>query len=277
VPPGQEGKITLNIQHTEAYSGEVSKQATVTTNDPKLGSFSLTLKGYFRMDPVPGATGIPAAVAIPPAAKKIGPFRAVPDDQLVTAAIRGSSVTNSINFINQAVKPVHVTRVVPGGDTFSVKLRTVDEGKQYYLSVTSNPDLKAGKYNQTVTLYTDSAETPEIPVKLELNVFALVIATPNTINLPRFPLSGDVSKMFVPVVYVRKIRDGGLKVNSVSSSLPFLKVDVTKQVEGEQYTLHLTLDKSQIQAPGEFHGKIRVETNDAETPVLEIQVNAWFT
>jgi hypothetical protein len=48
-------------------------------------------------------------------------------------------------------------------------------------------------------------------------------------------------------------------------------------VEGEEYTLRLTLVKSQIQAPGEFHGKIRVETNDIETPVIEIPVNAWFT
>src|SRR5262249_24898130 len=161
--------------------------------------------------------------------------------------------------------------------SFSASLRTVEEGKQYFLSLTSNAQLKAGKYNQTVMLYTDSAETPELPVKLELNVFALVIATPNTITLPRFPLSGDVSKMFLPPVYVRKIRDGGLTLNSASSTLPFLKVEITKHIEGEQYILRLTLDKSQIQAPGEFHGKIRVETNDAETPVLEIPVNAWFT
>src|SRR5262249_2211882 len=154
---------------------------------------------------------------------------------------------NSINFINRESKPVRITKVVPGGDSFSVSLRTVEEGKQYFLSVTSNAQLKAGKYNQTVMLYTDSVETPEIPVKLELNVFAMVIATPNSITLPRFPLSGDVSKMFVPPVYVRKIRDGGLTLNSASSTLPFLKVEITKQVEGEQYILRLTLDKSQIQ------------------------------
>jgi hypothetical protein len=232
------------------------------------------MKGYFRMEQRPG---VPAVVAGPTAAKKIGVFRAVPDDQLVTAAIRGSSVTNSINFINRESKLVKITRVVPGGDNFTVNLRTVEEGKQYFLSVTSNPQLKAGKYIQTVMLYTDSAETPEIPVKLEVNVFALVIATPNTVNLPRFPLSADLSKLFLPAIYVRKIREGGLKVKNVSSTLPFLKVDFTQQVEGEEYTLRLTLDKSQIQAPGEFHGKIRVETNDMETPVIEIPVNAWFT
>jgi uncharacterized protein DUF1573 len=44
IAPGQTGGITLAIDKTESYSGEVVKAADVTTNDPNKPRFTLTLK-----------------------------------------------------------------------------------------------------------------------------------------------------------------------------------------------------------------------------------------
>jgi cellulase/cellobiase CelA1 len=44
IAPGQTGNITLEIDKTDSYSGEVVKTADVTTNDPGKSSFTLTLK-----------------------------------------------------------------------------------------------------------------------------------------------------------------------------------------------------------------------------------------
>jgi hypothetical protein len=47
VAPGKEGKITMEIKHTEGYKGDVMKNATVTTNDPERQSFQLVLRANF--------------------------------------------------------------------------------------------------------------------------------------------------------------------------------------------------------------------------------------
>jgi len=47
IAPGAEGKITLAVEKTDAYKGEVTKTATVSTNDPAHASFQLTLKAMF--------------------------------------------------------------------------------------------------------------------------------------------------------------------------------------------------------------------------------------
>jgi hypothetical protein len=47
VAPNQTGGITLAIENTEKYKGEVVKTATVTTNDPDHPSFTLTLRASF--------------------------------------------------------------------------------------------------------------------------------------------------------------------------------------------------------------------------------------
>jgi hypothetical protein len=50
VAPGKTGGITLAVEKTENYKGEVTKTATVTTNDPDHPSFTLTLKANFTAE-----------------------------------------------------------------------------------------------------------------------------------------------------------------------------------------------------------------------------------
>ena len=50
VAPGKEGSITLVVEKTETYKGDVVKTATVVTNDPDKQQFVLTLKAFFAAD-----------------------------------------------------------------------------------------------------------------------------------------------------------------------------------------------------------------------------------
>src|SRR5262245_16548280 len=47
VAPGKTGRITLEVTKTDGYKGEVTKTATVTTNDPEHQTFTLTLRASF--------------------------------------------------------------------------------------------------------------------------------------------------------------------------------------------------------------------------------------
>jgi hypothetical protein len=50
IEPGKTGQITLSIQKTDGYKGEVVKTATVTTNDPNHTTFTLTLRAEFKAE-----------------------------------------------------------------------------------------------------------------------------------------------------------------------------------------------------------------------------------
>ena len=50
VAPGKEGAITLKIENTEGYKGEVMKTADVSTNDPEHRTFKLTLRANFTAE-----------------------------------------------------------------------------------------------------------------------------------------------------------------------------------------------------------------------------------
>jgi hypothetical protein len=284
VPPGQEGKITLAVEHTEGYVGEVAKYATVTTNDPVRPSFNLVLRAYFKAEqsrlsgsPTTGGAGSPPPppIYIPPT-KRAGPFDISPSDKWVTSLIRGSTVTNAITLFNRESRPVRIKKVLAGGTDFVVNLQKIEEGKRYELDVATAPGLKPGQYTQTVKLLTDSKAAPEITIQLEATVYPTVFTNPSALYLKPIPLTADFSQLDY-TIWIRKIREAGLQIKGVSSTLPFIKLNVVQETAGQAYTIHLKLDKSKVTVPGPFSGTIRIETNDADVPVIEIPVNGSFS
>lgn len=273
MPPGQEGKIELAVEHTEGYAGEISKSASVSTNDPKLANFNLFLRARFISDPK-----TKPAVAGPPPVAPLNPnpvFTVEPGDRWITGAISGSSAVNYFYLYNPQATPFRVKNVINGGSDFITALQTLEDGKRYELRVASNPGLKPGHYTQTLKLATDSPAQPEVSIEIELNVIPKVFASPTSITVPALEAASDLSSINLPAIYIRKIREQGLKIKSYRSTLPFLKLALVTETEGQVYKLQPALDGSKVK-PGEHKGKIMIETNDAEVPVIEIPVQASF-
>ena len=268
MPPGKEGKIELAVEHTEGYAGEVAKSASVTTNDPRQPNFNLVLRARFTVDAPSGEK--PAPPVNPNAV-----FNVEPGDHWITSALAGSSAANYFYLYNPQSTPFHVKSVIPGGPNFTAALQTVQDGKRYELKVVSNSALKPGHYAQTLKIVTDSPLQPEINISLDLTVIPKVFASPQTITMPTLPAASDLSAITWPSIYVRKMREQGLQIKGYTSTLPFIKLKLVTETEGQVYKITLALDNSKIK-PGQFKGQIRVETNDPDVPVIEIPVQASF-
>lgn len=273
MPPGKEGKITLAVQHTEGYSGEITKFATVNSNDPANPSLRLSLHVFFKAKPAPAGTPAPTVYA---PVTRVGPFDISPSNRWVTAIIRGSSLPTTLTLKDHDPNPVHITGVEPGGSGFAVTLRTISDGKDYSLYIVTNPELKPGHYQQTAELVTDSKDFPKIPISLDLTVYPDVIVTPAQIRIQPGP-SSDYSKVMVPIIYVRKVRGTGLQIKKVSSSLPFLNIQVTPELPGQNYKLLTTVDNSKVKGAGKYDGTIKIETDDKEAPELTVNVHVEFS
>lgn len=276
IAPGKEGKISLSIANTDHYSGEVSKSATVTTNDPTRPTFTLILRAYFKPTTPAGGPSAPKAPGIAPG-KAAGVYTISPSDRWFTSALSGTTSATKIYFYNRESAPVRITKVEPGGTDFKVSLTPIEDGKRYELYVSTNPELKPGQYKQSAKLMTDSESTPEMILNFEATVFAKVLASPTSISLPKIQIGSDIASINLPPIYIRKVRELGLNLKEVHSSLPFINVNVKTEIEGQFYIIHLALDPSKIKGPGEYKGEVIVDTNDVEVPQLKVPVQITFT
>src|SRR6185503_970971 len=103
----------------------------------------------------------------------------------------------------------------------------------------TSPSLKPGEYQQKLQILTDNPAAPEVPVQLDLTVFPRVMALPTSIIMPTLPINVDLSSINWPTIDVRKVQESGLKIKSYTTTLPFLKLDLLTEKEGEFYRIRL--------------------------------------
>jgi hypothetical protein len=256
------------VEHTTGYSGEVAKSASVTTNDSKYASFTLTLRARFLFEaqPVPGA---------PPPPIKRGMIFVEPTDHFITSVLAGNTTSTNLYVVNNETAPIHIKSIEPGGANFTATLTPIQDGRRYEVAVQSAANLKPGTYHQTLKVMTDNAATPVLPVQLTLTVYARIFASPTAIIMPQLPINAGLDTIQWPAITVRKVQAAGLEIKHVSSSLAFLDLTTEIQKAGEVYQIHIKINSDKVKV-GEFKGTIRIDTNDPDMPVIEVPVQVGF-
>jgi hypothetical protein len=260
IPPGGEGKITLTI-NTTGFNGAVSKHADVTTNDPQRPRFSLSM------------TMVIAASSLPPG-RRIGSLLIAPSDRWSASIPGGSTTEAGIAIYNDGSQPVRITKVTPGGEAFAVSLDTLEDGKRYLLKAKSIATLPLGVHKQLVKLTIEGGEITELPVQLQIEIYPPVFATPKEVNFGALPVSKpgyDLSSL-AKFAWIKQPRGGGLEIKSVSSTLPFIQVTTDADSTGQSVRLRIGFNKATL-PPGNYTGIVKVETNNATVPVIEIPVS----
>lgn len=264
IAPGREGKIVLTVK-TEGIEGAHTKTADVYTNDPVTEQFVLTFH-----------------IVVPEAQPKgtaVGPFVIGPSTRIDPLTIRtmriyqGTTADGIFSITNTGAQPARITKLIPGGDAFNVALQTLEEGKRYTVTFATRPDLPLGSSKQTVKLLTDNPQAPELALDIEVNNAPAVIARPNALSFADLPVSDasttleSMSKTF----WVQLGHPGHLKLGAIHSDLPFLKVKVeSRSPNGQMYLLRVVF--TQKPAKGNHEGKLKIETSNPHTKVVEVPV-----
>ncbi len=257
VPPGKEGKITLTF-NSAGFNGAVTKHAEVYTNDPERPQFTLMMSMIVVGDEA--ARGL-----------KIGQFVIGPSNEWSGRSPQGSSVNGLITITNTSQQPINITKLDSGGKVFDASIQTLEEGKRYSASFVSTATLPPGVHKQTLKLTTDSQETPEIELRLEVVVAPAVTVSPASLTFRDLPVSTTDSEtsLVSKFLWVRSGRGGGLEIKSITSDLPFIKVKI-ESAEGGSITLRVGFgEKPPI---GTHTGKIIIETNNPDAKILEAPI-----
>jgi len=212
-----------------------------------------------------------------PVGKRIGSLFISPVDRWSTEVPLGLAVGGLFSIYSDGQQPLKITKLDAGGEAFSVVLNTLEEGKRYTVNFTASTKLPLGLYHQAVKLTTDSKETPELTLELDLRVVSPVKVNPAKVVFESIPFSlpdYDFSTLS-RFVWVTISRGEGLEIKSLTSDLPFIKAKV-ETVTGNGQTYLLRIGFSDKPAKGRHQGVLKVVTNNKDVPLIEVplQVDA---
>jgi uncharacterized protein DUF1573 len=158
IPPGKEGTATLEVL-TASLSGEISRSATLHTNDPERPAIVFTLIAN-----VLNGASIRRG-------KFIGPIFFSPETSAALYTMPGKKATAEFSVTAEG-PPVKVLRVEGGAKHFASRVEVVELGRSYKIVVESLPSDAGGLYTDQLRVITDSPTLPAFTVDLALRVYS---------------------------------------------------------------------------------------------------------
>ena len=141
-----------------SISGEISRTATLHTNDPERPAIIFTLVANV-LDGASIRRG-----------KFIGPIFLSPDTSSALYSMPGKKATAEFS-VTADDAPVKVLRVEGGAKHFAPRVEVVEPGRSYKIVVESLPISAGGLYTDQLRVITDSASLPAFTLEVALRVY----------------------------------------------------------------------------------------------------------
>ena len=147
---------------------------------------------------------------------------------------------------------------------------TREAGGDYWLDIPI--DTSGGSNTRVAQLVIDQGgnRSSAIRVQLILNVpNENVVVTPREIDFGEVALSNlnSMSQRFG----IRKLV-GSFHIKTLSSTLPFLKLESATMIDGSNYRIRITIDPSKAPKPGDYSGAAVVETDEGRKMEVPIKI-----
>jgi hypothetical protein len=241
--PGAAGTVKIQL-HTIRLHGELEKHLRLGTNDPDQPTAILTIRGVIAE-----------------------PLEFAPGQRLTLPFERGRPVVKEIEIT--APETLAVDKVTPSAPFLRARAvgaptPLTDAGSTLTLEVTVDPDAAPAQFTETVTLTTRSALFPQITITVEGHLKDAIQVSPPLLRL------GAVSATATDEVtrFVTLTGTGSFRILRAAAEEPSVSVEVT-QVGTEPVWVARVTAKGPW-AAGTHRGVIRIETDDARQPVIEL-------
>ncbi|MDC0268007.1 DUF1573 domain-containing protein [bacterium] len=247
VEPGGFGVIPIQL-NTDRFKGPITKSVTVSTNDPKHRSTLLKIQGKV-WTPV----SVDPMVAAFPALKRL--------DAVKSTIIR---------VVNQVDTPMEIRNLRVSGESFKVSLKTVKEGKEFAIEVTTVPPLIYGSNRASIQFDTNLPDVDPFTISASAYVMAPVQVVPNRIMMPQGVLQRDMKKYITVLTY----EDKPLEVSEIEVSVEGVDVVANTLNKGKHHRLVLTFPAG-IDIDALKDAKLSLKTNHSKFDRFEVPIGSY--
>jgi hypothetical protein len=251
IPPGGEGKITLQVR-TKGFQGKMHKKARVLSNDPKHPQVTIGLKGKVWVP-----------IHVNPRYVRL---RGAEDDEIeVVVLLRGEKKESLVAKIASISIP----------DKVDVKLQETQKGRTYDLKV-KNKVKWGAKYRGTVKLTTNYPEKPEIVIQVMGDIRGLLEVRPTVLNFGRMSQERLVQLKDNPRAMTRSVtvllnKGDDLKVERVELEKSIFRFSAGKTQPGRMVQIMVEPVVEKLKK-GANEDRLKIYTNQKGREVLEVPI-----
>jgi len=261
--PGETGRIPFRL-NTAHKDGFVDEWLAIKTNDPRRPIMTIRLNGVVktvcRVEVISDA-GATSASEIANLVKARGYFGKIKAHDHLKRVLR---------MTNQTERPLSLTMlpIRPSGSPFKASLREVRPGQTFELTLIGEPPFPPGATNAVITFKTNIVEKPIYTLPLSAYVPPRIEVMP-----PKIVADRNSTRFKLRHITITNNGKTPFKVTGVAVSSPAFKLAVQRAdpAKPNQTVIEVTLPPGAYQPPP-YGEVVRIETTDAEKPVIEVFV-----
>jgi hypothetical protein len=251
IPPGTQTTVEATIDTTK-FQGYKATGLTLFVDRPVVDQVELTLTCYIRGD-----------IGLMPGQLDFGTVRlstSLPSTALTLTYNGGRPDWEIADMKTQTAKVKAIARELgrsPGGQI------------QWLITATLQPGVTTGYFKDEITLVTNDADRPTIPISVVANLQSALSVTPSILNFGQVRAGQAVTK----IVHVRAA--AAFTVTKLDPSRSEIRAVEQDNVSAADHSLNVTL-----QAPataGPFHAILKIGSDLKDEPPAEIKAFANVT
>lgn len=241
--PGEETVVSATLK-LKGKQGKLTKDITVESNDPNQPMYKLHLEGE----------AVPAILYDPQFFK----FGRVEDDETHTATVSLKANKEGLSF--------KITNVEVADKTLKADVKTLEEGRDYEITLSNTEPMKEGNLNALVNISTDNPDRPMIQIRANAQVIGKLEVLPDQLNVT---YSGDETKKTTQYMRVGIGRVKEFKITEVSTDAPGVTTELI-----ERGSNNYNIKVADIPGNESVEGKsVTIKTNLADSPEIKIPFN----
>jgi hypothetical protein len=247
---GEMGEIQFTLDLTN-LRGPTEKTITVPSNDPANPKVTLTIK-----------TDIKPVFDVAPQLLAFGDVEA------------GETVKAVVTVKRVDGRKLAISQVAASSEFIRVQVEPVEEseGKEARLVVTATANGKPQTVSDLLQIYVEGSPKPVLFVAMAGRLLGYLNVQPAALTwkVPdrgRWPADGADATMLRSVVISSSKKDSPLELRDFASTVEVMIVKVVPVEEGRKYEVMMKLAEPLDQSE---RGALRIETNLAEQPVIEV-------
>ena len=246
IPPGGLGEIDVSF-NPQGRRGKQKQTVSVHSNAKNAPLVHLTIQAL-----------VEASVEISP-------------NRIFFGGINSQEATTKyVRVLDSGSGKLKIIRVETSSAFLSAEVGQPQPGEvvSYEVKVVSQPGAPIGKFQETLTIYTNDKRYPRLDVSIEGNVLGSITVSPEHLFF------GFVNRQELAQqeILLAKAGEGDLKVLGVGHQSQFVSTEIISGESGRSVRIQVTVSRNTPSGP--FRDLLEIYTNDAEQPVIRVPLHA---
>jgi len=200
----------------------------------------------------------------------VPPIEILPYPAVFISGFRDEQTSRTLEIVNHDTVPLNIVGLSRENaelwESYSAEFTTLEAGRRYRLNIELKSAERAGRSTDVMKVLTDHPRFPVIRIPVNMLVKDDVYINPESVDFG--PITNQVAGQ---ESFLLKARGRPIKVLSVTSDLPFVKVTPSR-ADTPALTHEFQVGMEGKVERGPFKGTISIRTDDPDFPELKAMV-----